>query len=639
MDSTTSDLAKRKGLGVGAGLRRPLREKLNLAFLAVTALPLIVLAIYLRFSVSRSLEQRTLASIGEYCAAISRDTEHFLRRAYQEITFLSEDNAVYDLGRARQTGDKKAIAFFRGRATETFMTFARHHNWNGQVRYIDENGREIVRVDSDGERIWEVPEGRLQDKSDRYYVKEALRLSPGQVYVSPLDLNRERGRIEQPLQPVIRYAAGVFVNGRRAGFVMTNVSAEGFLRELRAGLRADEGQMFLVDNRGYYLAHPDRSKEWGGPNDLATGSKLSDDYGRLAQEILRGRSGSVRARENFICYEPIFPDPVNRANFWVLLRSAPLHTVLAPARHFRFVLGAIFLVGLAVAFTASLYLSKRLSRPLQELRRGADLIGQGRLEHRVQVSTGDELEVVARAFNQMAERLEVARSEQALALVGRMASSIVHDLRNPLAAIKGFSDLLAQSPSAQERTEFSGIIRQETDRILSMIQDLLDFSRGRPGDLDLQPTDIGQFLLSLRPVLQNEADNSHIALFLNCPQGLRARMDARRFARVILNLAANAREAMGETGGRLTIEAKEDDGGVKIAVQDTGPGLPPGSASQIFEPFVTRGKRQGTGLGLAICRQIVEAHGGTIEADLSAPQGARFVIRLPLAGALEPLHP
>jgi len=112
------------------------------------------------------------------------------------------------------------------------------------------------------------------------------------------------------------------------------------------------------------------------------------------------------------------------------------------------------------------------------------------------------------------------------------------------------------------------------------------------------------------------------------------RLDPGRMNRVIFNLAVNARAAMGETGV-FTITSRCERGYAEIRCSDTGPGIAPQMAGRLFQPFVSFGKPYGTGLGLAICKQVVEAHGGTIEARSEPGQGATFILRLPLVETVE----
>ena len=223
------------------------------------------------------------------------------------------------------------------------------------------------------------------------------------------------------------------------------------------------------------------------------------------------------------------------------------------------------------------------------------------------------------------------RDQERMALVGQMASSIVHDIKNPLMSIQGFSSLLTSTEDPEERREFTEIVAQESDRILLMLQEVLDFSRGKPAALQMETMEVSHFVARLEPLLKRNFADSGITASACVSGEVRISIDAARLERVVMNIAGNAREAMQDDSGSFTLEAGPTDGKVRIVLQDTGPGIPQEIQADLFEPFVTHGKRKGTGLGLAICRQIVEAHGGTIAIDPTSERGARFIIELPAA--------
>jgi len=296
------------------------------------------------------------------------------------------------------------------------------------------------------------------------------------------------------------------------------------------------------------------------------------------------------------------------------------------------VVGSVLALGLAGLA------ARNITRPIHQLQAGARRIGEGDFSYRLQVRSRDELEQLAAEFNLMAEHLQSARDHERLAVIGRMASTIVHDIQNTLTSIRGCAPLLAEEdlPSDQRR-EFAAILVESVQRIADMARDLLEFARGEEARLDLRAMNVDQYLEELRLHLERDFRESGIRLVLDleCPASVR--IDPPRMNRVIFNLAANARDAMGDRG-TFTIASRCAGGYVEIRCADTGPGIPEEMEGRLFQPFVSHGKPYGTGLGLAICKQIVEAHGGTIEAHSEPGQGAAFTIRLPFAERDETLH-
>ncbi|MFQ6027136.1 MAG: ATP-binding protein [Dehalococcoidia bacterium] len=254
------------------------------------------------------------------------------------------------------------------------------------------------------------------------------------------------------------------------------------------------------------------------------------------------------------------------------------------------------------------------------------------------------LEVVA---NQAAIAIENARllerivQAERLSVIGRMAASIIHDLKNPMSVVRGFAELLgSEKLDAANRQEFSDLILEEVDRFIGMTRELLDYSRGEM-DLQLEETQLGDWLQNIARFLRNDLNKSGVGMVVDLGYTGLVSIDKERMRRVLINMASNARDAMPE-GGTFTITTRQDGSYWELELRDTGSGIPAELRSKIFEPFFTSGNEHGTGLGLAIVREIVEGHGGTIqlqslgldEKDSQAP-GTTFLIRMPLALPLD----
>jgi len=196
-----------------------------------------------------------------------------------------------------------------------------------------------------------------------------------------------------------------------------------------------------------------------------------------------------------------------------------------------------------------------------------------------------------------------------LSVIGRMASSIIHDLKKPMSVIRGFAELLANPDmDADRRKTFSDLILEDVDRFLSMIQELLDYSRGNIS-LQTQEVEVGRWLDRIVEYLQEDLDASNVVLITRFDHRGPVHIDADRLRRVVINIAGNATDAMPK-GGRLTISSRVVGDFWELAVTYTGTGIPEELRPRIFEPFVTSGKEDGTGLELAIAQEIVRGHGG-----------------------------
>jgi signal transduction histidine kinase len=219
-------------------------------------------------------------------------------------------------------------------------------------------------------------------------------------------------------------------------------------------------------------------------------------------------------------------------------------------------------------------------------------------------------------------------------MIGRHSSSIIHDLRNPLAAIYGGAEMLVDGnlPPAHVK-RLTANIYHASRRIEEMLQDLLNVSRGKSSEPE--PCRLREVAAAACESLAATAELRGVKLSVEIAPEIELPLVRSRMERAFVNLIGNAIEAMPE-GGEVRIWAQFDAGLVVAHVDDTGPGVALEIRSKLFQPFVTAGKHNGLGLGLALTRQTVLEHGGDLWVDNSPCGGARFSLRLPGARVVEP---
>ncbi len=226
---------------------------------------------------------------------------------------------------------------------------------------------------------------------------------------------------------------------------------------------------------------------------------------------------------------------------------------------------------------------------------------------------------------------EVLQAER-LALIGRFARSIIHDLKNPLNVI----GLTAEMAGMQElelplRQKAVVTIRQQVERISEMVNEILEFTQGTQTQLVLPPMDYAGFIAQAVDEIRAELALKNVQLeLLNKPPSASVALNPKRLRRVFQNLARNSVEAM-SAGGRVLWRFEASPSEIITEVEDTGPGIAPEIAGQLFQAFATYGKTHGTGLGLSICKRIVEDHKGWITTRQEPGHGAIFRFGLPRA--------
>lgn len=302
---------------------------------------------------------------------------------------------------------------------------------------------------------------------------------------------------------------------------------------------------------------------------------------------------------------------------------------------------ALALLGLLLVLGVGAWpLARSLTRRLARLEEGADRIAAGQLDHRVPgASGGDEIDRLGHAFNAMATQLEaMLRGQRAL------LTNVSHELRTPIARMRVLVELLGERLAAlpDEHPVATRLRRGITElgedlvELEGLIADLLTSGRldlaGAPA-LQRQSVELG-------PLLARAA--ARVGARVRCaPPGLRAELDVVLIERLLANLLHNARRACPE--GQIDLAAVGDGASLLLSVEDEGPGIAPAERARIFEPFTRLDAARardhgGVGLGLYLCRQIAQAHGGTIAAEdrLDGARGARLAVRLPLAPAIAP---
>jgi signal transduction histidine kinase len=290
----------------------------------------------------------------------------------------------------------------------------------------------------------------------------------------------------------------------------------------------------------------------------------------------------------------------------------------------------IYLVALAAALLLTTLLSRKLMEPIRELDRAAAEVARHNYDHRVLVRGEDEIGRLGQTFNAMCESIQSGREElirqERLSAIARISTSIVHDLRNPLAAIYGGAEMLVDGELAQPQVKrLAQNIYQASRQIQNLLQELADVARGRS-----EPPEI----CSLRDVvmgacepLRGQAEERQIELRIDVPEDIEVPLARARMERVFANLVVNSMEAI-NCKGTIDIVASRNGKAVYVDVMDSGPGIPTSLGPRLFQPFASEGKRDGIGLGLALSRQTVLNHGGDLWVVQDRASGAHFRMRL-----------
>ena len=483
----------------------------------------------------------------------------------------------------------------------------------------------------------------------------------GKSYFSPVYFFRDSEPYMTIAVPIERYA------GRVIGVLQVQVNLK-YVWDLVSKLKVGTGgSAYAVARNGDLIAHPDISLV------LQRRNMAHLEQVNAAFQPQPGGERPQGTVVNNLHGKPVFSSWTLIPDLgWAVFVEQPVEEVYGPLYASLFRTSGFLLVGLGMALVASLIVARRVVRPLETLRKGVQRIGGGDMGTRLEVNTGDEIEMLAEEFNRMTENLrgaydglerkvtertrDLAVANERLQELDRLKSDFVsnvsHELRTPLTAIKGAVDLVLREvagPLTEKQSHYLNRVRSNTQHLAGLINDLLDLSKIESGKTEMKSSRISlaglvhEVVETLRPVAAEKV----IALEAPISEpSILVWADRDKINQVLMNLIGNAIKFT-PAQGRVTLSASRNgNGSVQVSVSDTGPGIPPDEKEKIFDRFyqiaeVGGAKPKGTGLGLAICKALVELHGGKIWVESEASGGSTFYFTLPAArsgDAKSPAH-
>ncbi|MBI4988943.1 MAG: HAMP domain-containing protein [Rhodocyclales bacterium] len=663
---------------------RGLSSKIYVAFLVTAVVPVLVAGLVGIYFSLDALRKETLHHLDQEVTSRAEGMARFFDQLASELLYLASSTLLHDVANNMAAGRQALPSEVRLRLERDYAAFARAYPYIYQVRFLSADGIEVVRIDRRDGRLYTVPAKELQDKSDRYYVQEGLEHEPGQVYVSPLDLNIERGQVEKPERPVIRFATPIVDRkGVKRGLLVINLHAAFMLGQIQEMAGGRGGVAYLFDRSGFYLS---RSADVAEPESFRMQSveALTPLMPRpLLGRIINREKGTEQLGDSIIAHAPIgigqtLADRSDSSMDWAIALSFPRKRLFEAVFNLYLLYGvlALTLVGTAIA---GFLLSRHLLRPLELLSREAEEIAEGRFTHRVEIRGSDEIADLGRRFNSMATRLEqsyraledrkgelerevqirtadLEREQQErreldrqmfqvekMTTMGEVAMGLAHEIGNPLAGMKAVAQMLLEEELAPRQREYLERILNEVNRLSEFLRTFHGFSA--PQDFHPVACRLEQVLEDVMLWTRREARSRGVTIdFSPCSASVPALWaDPNRLKQVLLNLVINAIHAMPE-GGRIEIgmcaglgHPEDIDGAVpkmRFCVRDTGTGIPPEVLPKVFDPFYTT-RADGSGLGLAVVKKIAQQHGADIQVESKPGHGTCFELIWPIAPGVD----
>lgn len=268
----------------------------------------------------------------------------------------------------------------------------------------------------------------------------------------------------------------------------------------------------------------------------------------------------------------------------------------------------------------SVFLSKKIVNPIQDLVHSAKKIGDGDLDDPIKIKASNELGFLGYVMEEM--RRKIVERDQELQV---MLRGIAHEVRNPLGGIELFSGILSEEVKDPKSIQAVAKIQREVSNLKTLVDEFLNFAK-KP-TLQISEFNFSDFIEEIQLYFTQQLKNGNVTLKINSHLE-RIRADMYHLERVFLNLINNSIQSMPQ-GGTITISAYKDSNQYRVIIEDTGHGIPAENVSKIFDPFFTT-REYGNGLGLSFVQKIVQAHGGAIAVESELDKGSKMIITLPL---------
>ncbi|NDJ35771.1 MAG: methyl-accepting chemotaxis protein, partial [Chloroflexi bacterium] len=481
----------------------PVRYKLIGGFGLVALVPLLSLGLYTILTTTQTLEENEIETLTQVDALRAAEVEGFLLEREEELVAVSDFSSIDLLAASlTQQQGEEAYNLAVDAVAHDFLALANNLPFFDQIRYLSTDGVELVRVDRDpGQPAVTAPTAQLQDQADNAYFQEAASLPEGSVYISPVNLNREQGQIEEPFTPVLRMSTPVYddLNGQFAGVLVFNVRADAFFTFLEA---FENEQVYLVDSAGTFLLHPEEGARWAA--DLGHGTVLETQFPERAAEFLSTESGSLLTDSDLIVYETITVGAADNLELR-LITTEPLDVVLAPVRQFRNASLAVAAVALAAAVGAGLLISGLITRQVDALDDLFRKVGMGDFAARAEVYSRDELGVAADGINRMLERL-VDLLNQTNAERARLEASVTR-LVNEVAGLA--SGDLSITVNAEDET--TGAIAQALNFAINELNQIVYGVERAATDMTTASQSMGSAISTMVQQATSSADLADLA--------------------------------------------------------------------------------------------------------------------------------
>jgi len=390
---------------------KTIKTKVERALILVALVPVLVLAGYVYYSTTNALKSASADNLERQVQLLSGAAFGVLKHVPGDLAYLRDSASMFQYGRALVIKDQNTLDVNGRSLARDFLSLAKNRRIYNQLRFIGADGKELIRIEHNEDEGYSrvlQPE-QLRDKSNSIYFREAAKLEFGQTYISPVDLNREDGELENPVRPTIRFATPIFAVGSRlVGVLILNIDATAFLKQIRESSETDGVQFMLVDDHGYFMTHSNPELAWGSARDLNHGKSLPVEYPEMAKQILSATETTHQdLADDMVASTALYADEARQHEMGRLIAVAPKSVILKLLDNFVIALGVFVVLAVIMAFVIAKALSRSLTSPLIYLTQAADKLSKGEVDTAISISSNDEIQRLAEAFERLRESVKI----------------------------------------------------------------------------------------------------------------------------------------------------------------------------------------------------------------------------------------
>jgi len=571
-----------------------------------------------------------------------------------DAQYLAGTPPILGIPRAIKSGgidplDKSTLKIWKQRLSTIFTELIRAKPNYLQIRYIAvaNQGKELVRVNRKGSQILTIPKDELQQKGNTHYFKNAIKINPGEVYLSNITLNREHGKVSEPHTPVIRAATPIYIADKLFGILVINMEFGEIFNELIKNTPR-ELTPYVTNEDGFFLAHPNIEMTYGF--DLDNKNKIQSRYTNFNLQQthdLRDTEFTIETNGDVVHVVKSHFDPKHKNRFFAVMLATSYANLQSGSDQLRFqsfmIMGLLVIASLIIAAV----LVSRLLRPLQLISKASEDLASGHKVFDLPITSADEIGELARSFDGMRHQLEDKEREllvsqshvhhaNKMASLGEMAAGMAHEINSPIQAI----NLVAQRVQRQLKKNMS---KEDIDssmekisgsvaKISEIIDSLRNVSRTSTED-EFKNTTLSEIINDVLHITEERFKINNIHFDINyhdISENTLIQCQRLQISQVLINLVNNAFDAIHELQDKwIKINITKIAQKIQISITDSGPGIADDIVEKIFEPlFTTKDVGKGTGLGLSISRDIILKHNGLFFVDKTS-ENTSFVIELP----------